>query len=233
MPEERVPETSEDIFKAIQEAEVGESEEATEEISEETEGTEEEVEETSEEEETETTEEKVEEEEPERFPIKVKGKVEFVTRDKLVEYAQKGRFLEEERAKDKEEQKPQYDKEAADKEFLNDVKQYGVKAAVGKTIVEAQQFLKNQEVENRREARALADSSDWGKDRAYRERFFSLIDEGESATNASLAISSDYWQEKAKSGEERGAKKQKKKEAANLPKGKPRICRREKRKALI
>jgi hypothetical protein len=230
MPPEKTPETSEDILKEIQGAEVETSpdkEEETEdrlafELPDETEEETEELEaeETSEEEETEAAEEK-EEAKPELIPIKVDGKTEYVTQEQLVQYAQKGRFLEQERAKDKGEKEPELDEEKLEKMFMGEVKRRGkffpvvlegVKMAVRAELA--------QEREGRKEARGIADSSEWGKDGNYRNEFNALLDEGVTPSEAGLKISAKYWEEKAIKGEEIGEKKAKAKEAVKMPKGK-------------
>lgn len=231
MPE-KTPETSEEILKEIKGAELetssdkeeetedrltfeipDESEEETEEL---------EAEETSEEEETEAAEEK-EEAKPELIPIKVDGKTEYVTQEKLVEYAQKGRFLEQERAKDRGEKAPppELDEEKLEKMFMEEVKRRGkffpvmlegVKSAIRAELA--------QEREARKEGRQIADSSEWGKDANYRNEFNALLDEGVIPSEAGLKISAKYWEEKALRGEEIGEKKAKAKEAVKMPKGK-------------
>jgi len=218
MPNEETPETSEQIFEEIQNATVGE--ETEEETSEETKGAEEEAEETSEEEteeETEPVEEK--EEEPQRYPIRVKGKIEMYTLDELQKYAQQGRFLEQERAKDKAEKK-EPDSEELDKAFLADVKTMGYVRAMGKWQTEGYKFLKAQDMEARKEARAIAESSEWGKDPNYWNEFNVMLDEGVDATTAGLQISAKYWKAEAEKGQETGEEKGKRKIAAQIPKGK-------------
>lgn len=228
MPSDKAQETSEDLLDKIRNAEVSDAQEAEEEeIIEEKEETEEsedeeEAEETSEEE-TETAEEKEEETKPRLFKIVVDGKEEYVTEEQLLQYAQKGRYLERERAKDKREDKGEIDWQKADAEFTERIKKEGfvktsldlVRGAIRADRVEIQ--------ERRKQGKLMADNAEWGKDPKLREEFFDLISDGSELDDASTKVAVKFWEDAAKKGQAKGAEKQKAKEAARIAKGKETI----------
>lgn len=228
MPKEKTQETSESILDQIKgaELETSDTEEETEDqltfkgIEESEEETEEleTDEETSDQEETKAAEEK-EEAKPELFPIVVNGQTEYVTKEKLIEFAQKGRYLEQERAKDKGE-KPAFDAEKADKEFMADVKKYGFVGAMGRLMMQGYEGIQGQESERRKAGRHIADSSEWGKEAEYRSLFNMLLDERMDPETAGIKVSAKYWEEKAKKAEEIGEKKAERKESVKMVKGK-------------
>ncbi|NIM99570.1 MAG: hypothetical protein GTO24_16305, partial [candidate division Zixibacteria bacterium] len=132
MPKKDAPETSEEIKAQIEEAskdltfEDIESEETKEAKEGEEETQTEEQETSTEETETPDKEETEEESQPKLYQIKVDGKTEYVTEEKLVEYAQKGRFLERERAKDKTQTKgDEANWEIIDKQIIDKIKTQG------------------------------------------------------------------------------------------------------------
>ena len=133
MAEKRPAETSEDILKGIEEAEI-ENEDFEEEETE----TGEEEEETGEESETEASEEEEKETEepavdlPDGYKIIdgqlygrliVNGKEEWHSASKVIAFGQQGQFLEQERAKDKATGPPtEFNWEAFDKEILESIR---------------------------------------------------------------------------------------------------------------
>lgn len=229
MPDDKVPETSEDILNQIKDAEVADTEESAEESldldgeeeaeeTEESEGEEEEAKETSEEE-TETAEEKEEGAKPRLFKIIVDGKEEFVTEEQIIQYAQKGRFLERERAKDKEEP-PTIDYEKAEQEVMESIKRDGffkTMAGLGAQLIKQD---RNQMREIKKQGRVMAENAEWGKDPGLREEFFDLVEEGRDPDEAANNVAVKFWENQAKKGQAKGAEKEKKKQAVKIEKGK-------------
>jgi len=229
MAGEKIPETSDEILEQIRNADIaGEDigdEEETDLIEEtesaETEESEEEEAEETSTEETEAAEEKEEATKPRLFKLIVDGKEEYVTEEQMHQYAQKGRYLERERAKDKEGH--EFDYEKAEEELKARIGKDGLFKPLAELAAGAIKADRMQMRETRKQGRLLADNAEWGKDSALREQFFDLLEEGHTPDAASTEVALKFWKEFGKEAQAKGAEKQKKKVAADIKKGKEAI----------
>lgn len=223
----------------LEEAEPEETEEA--EAVEQTEETEEEATEETTSEEEETTEEpppkkKRDPKEEKLYKLKVEGKEELVPESKVIEYAQKGRFLERERQKQKEElerlrkteQPPQsFDKTKINEEFLKELQEdaFGTLVKFGNTLFEQRE---GQTREERRAERKFQSEMEtevpyWKDLRPIYEEFRDMGHE----KNAAFAMAeADYLKallvRSREKGLSEGASKAKLKSKAVLPTGEKR-----------
>ncbi len=142
--------------------------------------------------------------------------------DRLVNDAQKGHFLEQERAKDKRlaQEGGEVSWDQYNEKIVAKAKTEGIGQAILQVVRDFVETKETQQREIETKADSLASDQEWAKNPEYRGMLNSLIRRGSTPEHALAETSAAYWKEKAVKAQETGADKVKAQQNARIPEGK-------------